>query len=63
MIGGTFSDDSDLRGLDIFTVESLEAARALTQADPAIQSGRLAFEFHPWLAADALQLGVPKHLL
>jgi hypothetical protein len=62
-IGGLFIDDSDARGIYIFTVDSVEAALALAGTDPAIQSGALMFEFHPWLTVDGLQVGVPKDFL
>jgi uncharacterized protein YciI len=62
VIGGGFRDDGDMRGLYIFTVDSAEAAQALVDSDPAIQSGALVFEFHPWLAADNLQVGAPKSI-
>jgi len=63
VIGGLILDGSDLRGLYIFTVDSLAEAEALVETDPAIASGRLRFEFHPWTTADGLQVGVPKDFL
>ena len=62
-IGGLFLDESDFRGIYIFTVDSVGTAQALASADPGIQSGVLMFEFHPWLAAAGLQVGVPKDFL
>lgn len=56
VVGGWFMDLGDPRGLYIFTVDSIEEARALVQSDPAIQSGKLVFEFHPWLAPDGLKI-------
>ena len=63
VVGGMCLDDSDLLGVYIFTVDSVEEARATVSTDPAIESGRLYFEFHPWLTADGLQVGVPKDFL
>lgn len=63
VIGGQFPKDPDARGLYIFTVDSIEAAQALVNEDPSIQSGHLRFEFHQWLTADGLQVGVPRHYL
>lgn len=63
VIGGLSPGDSDLRGLYIFQVDSIEEAEALVAPDPAIQSGQLRFEFHTWLTADGLQVGIPKHYL
>jgi len=63
VIGGRFQTKGDPRGMYIFTLDSLEAAEALVQEDPAIQSGRLRFEFHRWLAVDGLQIGKPLRYL
>lgn len=63
VIGGQCLDGSAFRGLYIFTVDSVEAARELTGMDPGIQSGELMFEFHPWITADGLQVEVPKDFL
>jgi uncharacterized protein YciI len=46
---GPVLDDGDLRGLFVFKVSSLEEAKALTSSDPAVKSGRLAFEVLPWM--------------
>ena len=48
IIAGPFGDDSDLRGVFIFQVASLEEAKALAASDPAVKAGRLAVEIHPW---------------
>jgi hypothetical protein len=37
--------------------------QALAKGAPAIQSGRLSFEFHNWITANRLQIGIPKHYL
>lgn len=42
-------DDGDWRGIFIFKCASLEEARALAATDPAVQTGRLKIEIHPWL--------------
>jgi len=63
VIGGLFLDEGEARGVYIFTVDSIEAAQALTASDPGIQAGKLQFEFHRWLTADGLQVGVPKDFL
>jgi hypothetical protein len=63
VIGGLSPENGDFRGLYIFTVKSIAEAQALVSDDPAIQSGCLRFEFHAWLTADGLQVGVPKDYL
>jgi hypothetical protein len=60
VVGGLSPGGHALRGFYIFKVESIEAAEALVAADPAIQSGQLRFEFHPWLAPAGLQVGIPS---
>ncbi len=53
LLAGPFIDppDDDLRGLFILAAGSLAEAVALTQADPAVQAGRLAMEVIPWATA------------
>jgi uncharacterized protein YciI len=51
LVAGPFSDDGNLRGMYVFQVGSMEEAEKLVQTDPAVQSGRLRFELHPWFAA------------
>jgi uncharacterized protein len=47
-IAGPFGDDGDWRGIFIFDVKSEEEVKGLLKNDPAIQSGRLSYEIHPW---------------
>lgn len=54
VVAGPFMDDTDLRGVYIFDVETIEEAEALTKTDPAIQAGRLVMELHPWYGSAAL---------
>lgn len=55
VIAGPFTDDTDLKGIYIFNVETVEEARALTETDPAIKAGRLVMELHPWYGSAALR--------
>lgn len=48
-IAGPFLDDGDLRGVFVFDSSSEEEVRKLVEADPAVKSGRLAYEIHPWM--------------
>ena len=61
IVAGPFTDDGELRGVFIFKVSSIEEARELAAPDPAIQSGRLALELHPWFAAAGLKVDPPKN--
>ena len=40
--------DASLRGLSFYRTGSLEQARQLDEADPAVQAGRLAIEIMTW---------------
>jgi uncharacterized protein len=48
-IAGPFLDDGDLRGIFVFDVPTLEEAKKLSETDPAIKSGRLSYEIHPFM--------------
>lgn len=54
VLAGPFLDGGEIRGIFIFDVETIEEARILTESDPAIQSGRLVMELHPWYGSAAL---------
>ncbi len=54
VLAGPFLDDGDLRGIYIFNVATVDEAEALTATDPAIQSGRLVMELHPWYGSAAV---------
>jgi uncharacterized protein YciI len=47
-IAGPFGDDGNWRGIFIFDAATEEEVKELLKDDPAIQSGRLAYEIHPW---------------
>lgn len=49
VMAGPFLDGGNIRGIVVYKVASIEEARALTEADPAVQAGRLAVEMHPWM--------------
>lgn len=50
-VAGPFLDDGNLRGIFIFNVETEKEVIELLQTDPAITSGRLSYEIHPWMTA------------
>ncbi len=56
VLAGPFLDKGELRGIFIFNVETVEEARILTETDPAIQSGRLVMELHPWYGSAATMM-------
>lgn len=53
-LAGPFLDNGEMRGIFVFAVETLAEAEALTAADPAVESGRLSMELHPWYGSAAL---------
>ena len=61
VVAGPFLDEGDIRGIYIFNVESIDEARELTASDPAIQSGRLEMELHPWYGSAVLQEVAKMH--
>ena len=61
IIAGPFLDDQPLRGIFIFNVSTVEAARTLTNTDPAIKAGVLQMELHPWYGSAALMQTVRLH--
>lgn len=50
-VAGPFGDDGNWRGIFIFDCATKEEVEMLLQTDPAVKSGRLAFEIHPWYTA------------
>jgi len=53
--------DAALRGLAIFAAESVERARELASADPAVQAGRLEVQAMTWLCPPGTMIrdGIP----
>jgi len=51
---GPFLDDTNLRGILLFSTTSEEEIRQLTANDPAIKRGFLRLELHPWLGPSGL---------
>ncbi len=50
-VAGPFMEDTDLRGILVFQVGSVEEAKKLAEQDPAVIAGRLKVEIHPWWVA------------
>lgn len=61
VVAGPFLDKSEIRGIYIFNVETVEEARKLTETDPAIIAGSLMMELHPWYGSAALMECVNLH--
>lgn len=54
VLAGPFMDNTDIRGIYIFAVASVEEAEKIASSDPAIQAGSLTMELHPWYGSAAL---------
>jgi uncharacterized protein YciI len=61
-VAGPFGDDGKWRGLFIFDCKTKEEVEKLLKTDPAVSSGRLAYEIHPWWtsATGSFVPGIPK---
>ena len=56
-LAGPFEKNADgWRGLFVFAVDSLEAAKALTATDPVIINGEMVAEYHPWYGSAGLMM-------
>lgn len=54
-IAGPLTDDGEIRGLYILRAQSADEAKAWANADPAVATGRLVVEMHPWWAEDVMK--------
>jgi len=48
-VAGPFLDEGDMRGIFVFDCMSEDSVKAMIEGDPAIKSGRLIYEIHPWM--------------
>jgi len=49
VIAGPFEKAGNYAGVFVFKVDTIEEAKALSAADPAVVAGRLAVDVHPWM--------------
>ncbi|MEO8760180.1 MAG: YciI family protein [Bacteroidia bacterium] len=54
VLAGPFMDETELEGIFIFNVQTVEEAQALANTDPAVKAGVLIMELHPWYGSAAL---------
>lgn len=50
-VAGPFGDDGNWRGIFIFDAATQQEVEDLLKTDPAVSSGRLGYEIHPWWTA------------
>lgn len=55
-IAGPLMDNSEIRGICVYNTATLEEAKAFAESDPAVKTGRLMVEIHPWYAAKGTSL-------
>jgi uncharacterized protein YciI len=51
VIAGPLGDNGDIRGIVVYKTETIEAARAIAEADPAVKAGRLVVDLHKWFVS------------
>ena len=54
VVAGPVSDNTDWRGIFIFSVATVHEAEALVATDPVVKSGEMVAEFHPLYSSAAL---------
>lgn len=60
IVAGPFTANNETaRGLYIFKA-TLEEAKQLAEADPAVKAGQLVIELYPWYAGKGLSVAPPK---
>ncbi len=57
VMAGPFMDEGNYKGIFIFDVATEEEVKQLLQTDPAIKSGRLGYEIHPWYGPGNIVIG------
>lgn len=55
-VAGPVGEHPEWAGIVVFSVPTLDDARALMSADPAVKAGRLRFEMVDWWAAKGTEL-------
>ena len=61
MIAGRIQDDPELQAVYIFRTASAEDAQKWVDADPAVASGYLVSELHPWWSEDVMKRITPSN--
>jgi len=54
LVAGPFMDNTELEGVFILNVTTVEEAQKLVNTDPAVKAGILIMELHPWYGSAAL---------
>jgi len=59
IVTGPFEEDTNIRGVMVFSTDSVDRARELSATDPALVEGRLVLDLYTWYAPAGLRLGPP----
>ncbi|HWY37773.1 MAG TPA: YciI family protein [Bacteroidia bacterium] len=54
IVAGPFTDGTELEGIFLFNVATVEEAKKLTDTDPGVQAGIFSVELHPWYGSAAI---------
>ncbi len=49
LVDGTFMDGGTARGFMLVRANTVDDVKALADADPVVQAGRVVYEVHPWM--------------
>lgn len=60
LLTGPFADREDPRGLVVMRAESIDAAREIMEADPAVRAGVFRVVLRPWYAAKGITVVPPS---
>jgi uncharacterized protein YciI len=55
VIAGRLNDDGEIRGVYVLRAKSAEEARQWAEDSPALQTGQLIAEMHPWWSEDVMK--------
>jgi uncharacterized protein YciI len=55
VIAGPFTDGGDIQGIYILRAKSAAEAREWVESDPAVKSGLMVAEMHPWWSEDVMK--------
>jgi uncharacterized protein YciI len=55
IIAGPLDDNGDFRGIYILRAKTADEAKAWAENDPAVKSGHLIAEMHPWWSEDVMK--------
>jgi len=53
---GPMLDDGDIKGVCVYHIDDEKEVKRLAESDPAVKSGRLVVEIHPWYSARGMTL-------